>query len=173
MWLLAESMRHAWHLHLRQARLYVHYVPMYVQQWATIASRSCTEGTASLGGERCCCAYSEEDAAFLTGNKYYAYFCSGTFDFDYYVYLFTQEWDSIFAAERNYLAIDDGETASGEDKTQSPNASIGGSVGYAVTVLYSMELFVRQCELQVEARQLLATRRTYRRFYIACTGVVQ
>ncbi|KAG8341366.1 hypothetical protein ERJ75_001045700 [Trypanosoma vivax] len=154
MWLLAESMRHAWRLHLQLAQLYVHYVPMYVQQWATIASRSCTEGTASLDGERCCCAYSKEDAAFLTGNKYYAYFCSGTFDFDYYVYLFSREWDTIFAAVRNYLAIDGGETASGEDKTQSPNASIGGSVGYAATVLYSMELFGRQRELQVAVRQV-------------------
>ncbi|KEG10660.1 hypothetical protein DQ04_03451020 [Trypanosoma grayi] len=128
MWLLAESMRHAWKLHLRLAQLYFYYVP--------ICLRAAAAESALGKGE-------DADADAIMKNRYYSYFCSGNFDYEYYAYHFSQEWDPLFADVLNYLKPD-----SADDDTTP-----GGSVGAAATVLYSMELFERQRELQLAVRE--------------------
>ncbi|RNF21599.1 uncharacterized protein Tco025E_03335 [Trypanosoma conorhini] len=123
MWLLAESMRHAWKLHFRLAQLYVNYVPLYLQA-----------GGFAVGGVE------EGNLRDITQSKYYAYFCSGTFDYEYYTYQFCQKWESLFGDVQHYLCDD--------------TTGHVGSVGVAATLLYSMELFARQHELQVAVREV-------------------
>ncbi|EKF38133.1 hypothetical protein MOQ_001661 [Trypanosoma cruzi marinkellei] len=123
LWLLAESMRHAWKLYFRLAQLYVNYVPLYLQA-AEVA----------MGNEN------DNDLMNITKNRYYTYFSSGTFDYEYYTYEFIHKWETLFGNVQNYLF--DGNTGS------------MGSVGFAATLLHSMELFERQHELQVGVREV-------------------
>ncbi|ORC84817.1 uncharacterized protein TM35_000411870 [Trypanosoma theileri] len=94
MWLLAESMRHAWRLHLRLAQLYVYYVPSYLQAM-NIHSDNSNNSNSNI-----------EEVLSITKNKYYAYFCSGNFDYEYYVYQFNEKWDALFAAVHHYMDAD-------------------------------------------------------------------
>ncbi|RNC56323.1 hypothetical protein TcCL_ESM06140 [Trypanosoma cruzi] len=123
LWLLAESMRHAWKLYFRLAQLYVNYVPLYLQAAGV-----------TMGNE------DDNDLMDITKNRYYAYFSSGTFDYEYYTYEFIHKWETLFGNVQNYLF--DGGTGS------------VGSVGFAATLLHSMELFERQHELQVGVREV-------------------
>ncbi|RNF07868.1 hypothetical protein TraAM80_03126 [Trypanosoma rangeli] len=123
LWLLAESMRHAWKLQYRLAQLYVNYVPFYLQAGGGVVGN----------GE-------ESHLWDITESKYYTYFCSGTFDYEYYMYQFSQKWETLFGDVQHYLCDD----ATGH----------AGSVGVAATLLYSMDLFERQHELQVAVREV-------------------
>ncbi|ESL06580.1 hypothetical protein TRSC58_05744 [Trypanosoma rangeli SC58] len=123
LWLLAESMRHAWKLQYRLAQLYVNYVPFYIQAGGGVVGNG--EGSPLWD---------------ITKSKYYTYFCSGTFDYEYYVYQFSQKWETLFGDVQHYLCDDD--------------TGHSGSVGAAATLLYSMELFERQHELQVAVREV-------------------
>ncbi|CCD14081.1 unnamed protein product [Trypanosoma congolense IL3000] len=169
MWLLSESMRQAWQLHLKLAQLYTYYVPAYVKaETARRAAKAASANITVLNNGKCATHLSfddgaeENDALRITQNKYYAYFCSGTFDYEYYVYRFNQEWESIFTAVSDYLGTTGAATAAAASAScveATPSAAEGssvsaprGSVGFAATVLYSMELFERQRELQVAVR---------------------
>lgn len=162
MWLLAESMRHAWRLQLRLAQLYTYYVPTYLQ--AESARRAASAGAVGVNAVEdghvggCGCGNPNDEVFGITRNKYYAYFCSGSFDYEYYVYQFNQEWGAIFAAVKNYLeptgSTAGTTTVNGVESVGCEGPAPRGSVCFVAALLYSMSLFERQWELQVAVREV-------------------